>query len=218
MIRLNRQTVPHILVANRVAWTTEYSKWRDNPAAGQEPRRYAHPDIRAALEAETNFKCAYCEGLIKDVSYTHIEHKLPKKNHPTLVCAWENLTIACQICNTNKGQYDVPVCPLLDPHVDDVEGEVAFGGPMAFPRGGPRADATITCLNLNRAGLLLARSEVLKNLYLSLDQVERMANQPAARHALWLHIDEMTAATGEFASACRQFLEGEMKQRGLTRP
>ena len=94
-------------------------------------------------------KCAYCEGTIGDVAYTHIEHKLPKSKYPTLVCAWENLTIACPRCNTNKGNYDAPECPLLDPYIDHVEKEVAFGGPMALARGGARASATITRLTLS---------------------------------------------------------------------
>ena len=217
MIRLNRETEPQILVANRAAWTAEYVSWQQT-RMGEEPRKYAHPDIRLALEKETHGKCAYCEGRIKDVAHTHIEHKLPKRNHPTLVCTWQNLTIACPKCNTNKGQYDQPQCPLLDPHVDDVEMEVAFGGPMAVPRGGDRADATITLLHLNRGDLLFARSEVLKRLYSTLDDVERRANQPTALHALWLHVDEMLAATGEFASACRQFLQTQVEERGLTRP
>ena len=134
------------------------------------------------------------------------------------MCAWGNLTIACPKCNTNKGQYDEPNCPLLDPHVDAVEKEVAFGGPMALARGSARASATITRLKLNRPELLLARSEVLKKLEFLLDLVERAANEPATRLALWLNVEEMTTAAGEFTSACRQFLAAEMAERGLTRP
>ena len=45
-------------------------------------------------------------------------HKLPKSKFPELVCDWENLTIACPKCNTNKGDYDLPLeCPLLGPAV-----------------------------------------------------------------------------------------------------
>ncbi len=217
MIRLDRENVPQILVANREAWTAEYVNWHDNRVS-REPRRYAHPDIRSALETETHSKCAYCEARINDVAYSHIEHKLPKGNNPTLICAWANLTIACPRCNTNKGEYDEPECPLLDPHVDDVEREVAFGGPMALPRGGERADATITLLKLNRPELLLARSEVLKRLYSLLNLVERLANEPATHIPLWLDIDETTDAAGKFASACRQFLAAQMAERSLTRP
>ena len=217
MIQVDREIEPDILVANREVWTAEYVNWSKDPVE-REPQRYRHPDIRSKLEAETHSKCAYCEGKISDVAYTHIEHKLPKRKHPTLVCDWGNLTIACQRCNTNKGQYDEPNCPLLDPHVDDVAKEVAFAGPMALPRGSARASATINRLKLNRTELVFARIEVLKKLDLLLDLVERAANEPAARFALWLDINDMTAAAGEFASPCRQFLEAETAERGLTGP
>ena len=206
-----------MLVENSEAWTAEYENWCENNV-GTEPRLYAHPEIRSALEAETGSKCAYCEGRISDVAYAHIEHKLPKSRYPNLVCAWENLTIACPRCNTNKGDYDAPECSLLDPYIDDVEESVAFGGPLALPRGGDRSRATITRLDLNRMDLLFGRGEALTRLDRLLDLVERAANEQAPLRVLWLDIDKMTAAAGEFASACRQFLAWQIAQRGLTKP
>ena len=44
------------------------------------------------------------------------------------------------------------------------------------------------------------------------------ANEPALLRSLWLEIDVLTAAEGEFASACRQFVASQMAERGLTRP
>ncbi|MCY4555286.1 MAG: HNH endonuclease [Chloroflexi bacterium] len=217
MIRLNQAAQPQILADNGETWTAEYVRWYVNPI-GAAPRRYAHPQIRSALEAETASKCAYCEGRISDVAYTHIEHKRPKSKYPKLVCAWENLTIACPKCNTNKGDYDVPEYSLLDPYLDDVEEEVAFGGPLALPRGGARARATITLLDLNRKDLLFARGEVLTGLHRLLDLVERAGGEPDLQKSLWLDIEAATAAKGEFASACRQFLASQTAARGLTKP
>ena len=217
MIRLSQGVQPQVLVDNGEAWTAEYMIWCTNPV-GEQPRRYAHPEIRSALEAETASKCAYCEGRISDVAYTHIEHKRPKSKYPKLICTWENLTIACPRCNTNKGDYDVVECPLLDPYVDDVEEEVAFGGPLALPRGGARARATITRLDLNRKDLLFARGEALTSLHRLLDLLERAVAEPDVLQSLWIDIDAVTAAEGEFASACRQFLASQMAERGLTKP
>ena len=217
MIRLSHGPHPEVLVKNGEAWTAEYMRWSEE-RVGREPRPYAHPEIRSTLETETRSKCAYCEGRITDVAYTNIEHKLPKSKHPEMVCTWENLTIACPRCNTNKQDYDEPECPLLDPYVDDVEEEVAFGGPLALPRGGARARATITRLGLNRKDLLFSRGETLERLDLLLDLVERAAGEPDVLRSLWLDIDAVTAARGEFASACRQFLRWQMSERGLTRP
>ncbi len=217
MICLTIVTPPQVLVENAEAWTAEYVKWCEHPN-GTEPRRYAHPEIRVALESETNSKCAYCEGRIRDVAYTHIEHKLPKRKNPTLVCDWENLTIACPRCNTNKNDYDEPQCPLLDPYVDDVEEMVVFYGPLALARGGARSHATIKLLALNRADLLFARGETIERLDGLLNLMERAAGKQDVLVALWLDIGVMMAAAGEFASACRQFLASQMAERDLTKP
>ena len=217
MIRLRKGCEPQILVENRDAWIAEYEHWLET-RTGHEPRRYAARDIRAALEAETHCKCAYCEGRFKPVSYGHIEHKLPKRKYPNLVCAWTNLTVACQVCNTNKGDYDDPECRLLDPHVDDVEGMVVFAGPMAFARKESRTRATIMRLQLNRNGLLFQRTQVLERLNSILDTVQRACNEPAVVRAMWFDIDSLTAADGEYASACRQFLKWQLQERGLARP
>ena len=217
MIRLHQGLQPQVLIEKGEEWTEEYKKWCEHPV-GTEPRRYANTEVRSALEVETNSKCAYCEGRIRDVAYTHIEHKLPKRKHPELVCTWENLTIACPVCNTNKGDYDTPECSLLDPYVDNVEEEVAFFGPLALPRGGARARATITRLDLNRMDLLFARGEAIVSLDRLLDLVDRFSKEPDVVQSLWLEIDAVTASAGEFASTCRHFLASQIKQRGLARP
>lgn len=217
MIHLNQETKPQVLLANEEAWTEEYLEWSRN-RVGPEPQRYRHPQVRSALEAETHSKCAYCEGLIKGVAYTHIEHKLPKNNYPNMVCAWENLTIACPKCNTNKGEYDEPNCPLLDPYVDDVENWVAFYGSLALSRGGPRSRATITRLGLNRMDLVYQRGQAIIRLDLLLELVERAVSQPDACIQLWLDIDAMIADPAEFASACRQHLRTRIKESGFKRP
>ena len=216
MIRLCKGGEPQVLVENREAWTTEYENWLDD-CEGNEPRRYADPDIRAALEAETHAKCAYCEGRFKPVSYGHIEHKLPKRKNPKLVCAWTNLTVACQVCNTNKGDYDDPACRLLDPHVDDVEKLVAFAGSWAHAEPGSRADKTIERLKLNRPELLLAREEVLKTLGRILDRLERFANMRDLVDQLWCDVERLMAAESQFAAVCRQVLEQQLETRGLAR-
>ena len=216
MIRLKKESQPQVLVDNRTAWTTEYVNWCLN-LVGTAPRRYAHRDVRQALEEETSSKCAYCEARIKVVAYSHIEHMLPKRKHPHLVCDWENLTIACPKCNIEKGEYDDPGCPLLDPYKDDVEAEVVFLGTFALPRGGARASATITQLDLNRMELQYERGEAIWSMFRLLDTVERLASEPAVVQALWLEIDKFTDSRREFSSACRQFLEFEMQKRGITR-
>ena len=217
MIRLCKGCEPQILVENCDAWTAKYKNWLKD-RTGTEPVTYRRPAIKAALEAETHCKCAYCEGRFKAVSYGHIEHKLPKSKFPNLVCAWTNLTIACQVCNTNKGDYDDLECLLLDPHVDDVEKLVEFAGSFALAECGGRADKTIEKLKLNRPALVLAREEVLKDLGRILDRLERFANMRDLVNQLWCDVERLTAAEGEFASACRQILEQQLEERGIAKP
>ena len=217
MIGLNKVTEPQVLVDNGASWTAEYVKWCGNHV-GPEPRRYAHPDIRSALELETSSKCAYCEGRINDVAFTHIEHKLPKRKNPTLVCDWKNLTIACPRCNTRKSDYDEPECLLLDPYLDEVERLVVFLGPMALGHGGPRSRATVRVLGLNRPPLLHERKEAIERLDGLLDSVKNAAGHRNVVIALWLDIDEIISAEAEYASACRYFLAWRMEEQGLERP
>ena len=217
MIGLQKGKEPQVLVNNRAAWTAEYVKWCASQA-GKEPRRYARVDIRLALESETKSKCAYCEARISHVAFDHIEHKLPKRKNPTLVCDWNNLTIACPRCNNGKSDYDELACPLLDPYSDDVEEMVVFVGPMAWGRGGPRSRATIRVLKLNRPPMLHDRTEALERLAGLLDSVQNAAGQPDVVIALWLDIDEMIRPEAEYASSCRYFLAWQMKERNLERP
>ena len=177
MILLRKGCEPEVLVKNREAWTAEYVKWHED-REGPEPGKYRHKDIKAALEAETHEKCAYCEGWFKPFSYGHIEHKLPKSRRPELVCAWTNLTIACQVCNMKKRDYYDPDCRLLDPHVDDVEKLVVFVSSLAHAEPGSQAARTIKKLKLNRPALVNAREKVLEALRWNLDQLERYANMP----------------------------------------
>lgn len=216
MIHLTVGPEPQVLLQNKNAWTMEYVTWL-NQRNGSEPRRYTHDAIRAALRFETASKCAYCEGHMSDVSYDHIEHIRPKKKYPGLVCAWDNLTVACQVCNTNKGDFDSKECPLLNPYIDDPESEIAFGGPLAIPRGGPRSRITISTLDLNRVDLLFARKERLQHIIDLLDLIEQAKNQVAVQTAMWSSIDELTSDGSEFASACRYFVRAECEQRGLSR-
>lgn len=216
MICLSKGAEPHVLTLNRASWTAEFVRWNSN-RNGTAPRHYAHPDIRSALRAEAHAKCAYCEGRIGDIAYDNIEHKLPKSKFAELACSWDNLTMACPKCNTNKGDYDNPNCRVLDPYVDDVEYQVAFGGPLALPRGGHRASATINLLDLNRMELLYSRGQALTSINRLLDMIDRAGDQLDLVESLWIEIDQLIHEKEEFTSACRQFVVWQMAERGLTR-
>src|SRR5436853_4660489 len=104
MIYLNKGAKPEILAEHAKNWTTELL---EAIAAGTSlsearKRRYNHDDIKQALLAETYGKCAYCESKIRHITYGDIEHIVPKSVDPSLSYEWDNLTLACDVCNTEK--------------------------------------------------------------------------------------------------------------------
>lgn len=168
MISLTKTAEPEILKEKATEWTAELLR---RLQVGEEPTdyllsRYAHPQIKAALLRETGEKCAYCESPFRHVTYGDVEHIAPKRANPQLRFIWENLTIACDICNTNKAEHD-----LLDPYKVDPAEAFLFIGPVIWARpGNDRATVTEMRLDLNRLALIqrrLERLEFLRNLLAS---------------------------------------------------
>lgn len=166
MIRLGKGPKPRILEQNAHAWTIELLHKIDK---GEDPgkyllSRYSHPDIKAALLSETNGKCAYCESSIRHIAFGDIEHIIPKSVDPRLRFDWDNLTIACDVCNTKKSN----AVGLVDPYRSDPEQAFEFAGPLIWADPG-NAEAVLTeeQLDLNRQGLVerrIERIEFVRNL------------------------------------------------------
>jgi uncharacterized protein (TIGR02646 family) len=79
---------------------------------------YGDRELRKALEALFNNKCAYCESAFKHVSPTDVEHFRPKSEIETgtkvlrpgyywLAAEWTNLLASCIDCN-RKRWHEVP--------------------------------------------------------------------------------------------------------------
>jgi uncharacterized protein (TIGR02646 family) len=147
---------PRVLQDNAVIWTQEY---KAAIAVGTKPQeRWRNRDITSALGEETYGKCAYCEAFIKAVAYPHVEHIIPKSVFADLVYSWENLTLACPVCNTNKGNYYSAADPLLHPYKDDPPLHIIFRGPMIQATlGDVLGERTILRLDLKRSELLVQR-------------------------------------------------------------
>lgn len=169
MIFLVKLDEPNILSSHGQAWTDELV---GKIESGEEPStyllsRYSHPEIKNVLLAETHEKCAYCESPLRHITYGDIEHIVPKSSDPTLRFKWGNLTIACDVCNTNKSN----AIGLFDPYERDPQEAFIFSGPLIWPL--PTDDAALrteATLDLNRPKLIERRSErleFLRNLILS---------------------------------------------------
>lgn len=165
MRRLTKDNPPPVLVANAAKWTAELVQ---TIAAGQKPTdtqkgRYNQPAIKEALKAETKRKCAYCESKFEHVTYGDIEHVVPKSKVPSKSFDWFNLTMACDVCNTEKGDYfaapgDDDHDTLIDPYVDDPDQFFMFMRELIHPKfGNARAHKTYQTLDLGRNPLVEAR-------------------------------------------------------------
>ena len=104
MRRLTKGPKPQVLVLNEVAWTAAYIAGVET-GQGNKYEKWRHREIKVALDEETSGKCAYCEGLMGDISYPHVEHRVPKALKPELAHVWENLTWACPQCTVRKGEF-----------------------------------------------------------------------------------------------------------------
>ena len=209
MIRLEKGVEPEILARKSSQWTSLIVKKIEagEPPTKSERSRYNHPEIKRALIAETHGKCAYCESKLRHISYGDIEHVVPKSDDPSKWFRWSNLTLACDVCNTNKGDAFIDGESFLDPYGVDPEEHFWQLGPMIHPRPGCDAAAlTERLLDLNRADLVERRAERQANLLRMLDSVERCKN-PELKHLLWEDVRAESQAHNEYAALSRAIIE-----------
>jgi 5-methylcytosine-specific restriction endonuclease McrA len=148
---------------------------------------YKHPANKQALLASTYNKCMYCESRIRHIDYGDVEHIRPKapNKFPELEFTWENLGIACGVCNGNKGdKFDVNT-PYINPYEDDPADYLLAEHAWVFPlRNNERGLLTITDLGLNRPELLERRSALLERIMTAIAAADRTANAELRRLAL----------------------------------
>jgi uncharacterized protein (TIGR02646 family) len=204
MIRLQKRAEPAVLAVNAAKWTAKF-------ATDNKLKHYAHPDIRSTLKEEAHHKCAYCEGRMEYVSSSHIDHIRPKSRFPELVCEWSNLTLACEVCNRNKGNYFEKDCLLLNPYLDDPETHLKWYGPMVTHRTPDRGRMTISRLDLNRPELLYKRSQLLCRAKLILDTIAM--SPPAVKKALRDELGKLCAQDAEFSAAVGSYVTAEISEQ-----
>lgn len=161
MIKLYKGDKPQLLIDNAFKWTKEIT---DRVANGErltttEATRYRHHDIKEALVKETKNKCAYCESKLQHIHHGDVEHINPKSLAPELTIEWENLTLACEICNQNKTNLDPYANSIIDPYHIDPRLHILFVGPLAFATGSVLGISTRTIFDLDRPELVEARKE-----------------------------------------------------------
>jgi hypothetical protein len=215
VIQLTKSATPQVLERNAAAWTKAL---RDHEIAGTEPTetektRYRHPDIKTALIAETSGKCAYCESKLRHITYGDVEHIVPKSVERDKTFDWSNLTLACDVCNTNKGKHFGNHEDLVDPYVGEPGVHLNFVGSTVLPRPGSGPGlATESTLLLNRLDLLERRTERLtalnRQLYL-LAEVTDESKRAVIRRDLEVH---ELSGDKEYAAMARAFVAEQLRR------
>jgi 5-methylcytosine-specific restriction endonuclease McrA len=214
MIRLAKEPKPQILIANEVQWTATIV---NKIGAGETPSnaektRYRHPQIKAALIQETHGKCAYCESKLLHIHHGDVEHIYPKSLAPEKTIAWENLTLACEICNQNKSDKDPLLEHILDPYLTEPSTHLLFSGPLVFPRGTPTGMSTRTLLDLNRGELAERRKEHLEKIMGIFDTVSRADLPIGVRQAIFHDLVSREADASAQYSAMVRAVVDQVKQ------
>ncbi len=164
MIKLTKGTEPHILTANKMIWTTELLRLKSLslPIPDSLESNYNQPDVRDALRLETGGHCMYCQSSISHIAYEHIEHIKPKalNKYPELTFEWNNLGLACQKCNTLKGnEYDENLA-FVNPYTENPNDFFQpLGANVHHKPANLRGEYTIIKVQLNRPGLIERRQE-----------------------------------------------------------
>lgn len=209
MIRLEKLSLPQD-VADAIAERTRQAKVHLD--AGESipdslVKQYRNRDVKDLLKTETSCKCAYCESKVTAVYWGDVEHIAPRSIHPELTFEYDNLTLACAVCNNGKRAYADPSTPLVNPYVDDPADYLLALGPIikGFP-GNSRGFATEVVLKLNRQDLIERRHERLERLS-HLVTAFVMETSVSRKTLLQMQLVAEVANDKEYAFVARAFIQ-----------
>jgi hypothetical protein len=203
---------------------------------------YAHKTVKEALIKAQHDKCFLCESKITHISHGDVEHFRPKAAYRQsagdelhrpgyywLAYEWNNLFLACQICNQVFKKNLFPLSnpsaratshkkkiggekPLfINPSEDDPKKFISFRCEVPFPLNNhPKAKATIEGLGLKRPQLnerRLERYQKLKLLYQIAYKLPPIEESSEAKEL----INEAVQDTAEYANMARAAIKAEFK-------
>lgn len=209
MIKVTRLPKPEILAKKADEWKGALLAANTKSKRKRAEAKYHHKEIKNALVQMFYGKCAYCESKITHTDYGHIEHFRPKRGmrgRPDLAFDWENLLLACGVCNGAEHKSDhFPEAneggPLVNPCEDDPEVHFEFCFDpltrLASVYGKtPRGTTTEMLLGLNRTPLREHRSTRIRHL-VALAQYARVDLDAAKL------LDESKQSSAEYAAFAR---------------
>jgi HNH endonuclease len=215
MIKLNKITKPDVLEKKADEWTRIALEKIEagEQLANIDNARYRHPEVKASLVAETHGKCAYCESKLKHIHHGDVEHIVPKSLEPAKRYEWNNLTLACEICNQNKSNKDPSLEYIIDPYIIDPEDHLSFTGPLIFPLGTTHGKNTKVLLDLNRVALIEKRKSRLETIIGIYEVILNPALPIVTRKIIYQDLlRNDTSADSEYSGMIRSFVRF-MKER-----
>lgn len=194
------EPIPNILKQNQEEWTNDLLKLIASTPGGyqgisQEDKKnkirekYRKKEIQDSLETISHEKCVYCEAPTRfwrqnrnkkgkrpkekdKVGYllAQIEHFYPISQEPAQAYEWENLFLACNLCNPAKGwyesQHDLKIDPIVHLERDNPEEYFKYSHVNLIQAAPDSPDpgkskATILACDLNRIDLTRTLARVL---------------------------------------------------------
>lgn len=180
---------------NKKKWTKELleaikkSKQTGKKVPDKYYNKYKQDDVKKELKemyGDSDFcYCCYCESIIDDVSYEHIEHRMPKNKtkskYPKKTFDWDNLHLSCEKCNINKGkQYDEKH-PILDATEDPIKKHLGYavsstGKGVYRETFTERGTTTVKHTDLDRTSLRIARLKVYHATVEAIKEIKRLGD------------------------------------------
>ncbi len=138
---------------------------------------------KAQLINSTSWKCMYCESNIAHITYWDIEHIKAKSIYSDLTYKWDNLWIACEVCNrTYKWVQDNN---FINPYNEDPQNHLIFlSNILHWKQWSEKWDITISWIWLNRVELLERRKAKLDMIEKSIQACFRTTDNELKNNAL----------------------------------
>ncbi|MBC7766361.1 MAG: TIGR02646 family protein [Hyphomonadaceae bacterium] len=212
MHKVERIEEPAILLINKMQWTKQLLEQIEicgdyKSVDKQYKERYRTQQVKAALQKMYKGLCCYCEYMLDISDYSHIEHLKPKcrPEFHKLTFEWDNLHLACNRCNNNKGDKWDEQRPFIDPTKEEPTEFIVYDdlGYAKAVHDNLRGQFLIDSVQLNRAGLLKGRRIVIIQLLKHFDEVETIQGVQAVCE----HYERLIEEGVSFCTIFRNFIE-----------
>lgn len=168
---------------------------------------YKNPENKEELKKSTHWKCMYCESKMLHISYSDVEHIKPKSLYPNLEFDWNNLWIACDICNRKyKADQDED---LINPYDVDPSNHISFSWAILYDlQWDTKWRLSIDCIWLNRAELVAKRQEKIDEINKAIQACFRASNETIKNNAL-CELKKEWEGNREYSMCVSTFLKGQ---------